>query len=503
MCAVLLMALLFSAPMWAGESTYDFLTKIPAGWTSNPAPFAFESANLARGAQYTSSATLTLKGMQNVSKVEVTCSTNNSGNSISLSVGGKVWDTIELAKENGVVKTFTGSAASGDIVLSITRSAKSIYISKIVVTADNAGGGSDSGGGDTGGGDSGLNPSYEYAEPTVITPSGATGSNTPYEFIQNNVQVSTLVGAQTATYFGCNAGSKITFTATQPIKGLSINGYVKKDFAAIASSGEIVYADASEDYVEADPVLVIYDIDSKSVTISCDKQLRCYSVKLYFEDNPEEEVENAGGGGDDFDFTYDWEPTTPKKLDIAFDELNYMDLSEYMGYDLMDLYFSSDDYEMELYAFSPRAKGTILPVGTYEINATYEPGTIQASPGGTDEEDYPSYIAAAFEYDSDYDDWFYTEAYYLVSGTLTVAADPMGVRMTLNAKTYYGSTVSATFVGKGIDYMGEEEDDDDDAIKGISAEENVPQPRKFMQDGKIFIRMGGHTYQVSGMKTKR
>ena len=33
--------------------------------------------------------------------------------------------------------------------------------------------------------------------------------------------------------------------------------------------------------------MVIRNIDAKSVTLSCPKQLRCYSARVYFQENPD------------------------------------------------------------------------------------------------------------------------------------------------------------------------------------------------------------------------
>lgn len=484
---------LVSCTLAAKDFTYDFSSSVPSAWTSTPAPFGYETASPARGTQYTSNATLTLKGMTNVTKVVITCSCNVAGeNSIALAVGGSTWGSETLAKESNVEKTFTGAAATGDVVISITRSSKSVYISRVVVTAEDG----STGGGDTGDGDGEkdddkqLDPSYKYGEPTIVTPSGDLCSNTAYSFVQNNVKVETTTGAQTATYFGCNAGNSITFTATQPIYGIAINGYVKKDFAATTTAGDIVYVDASEDYVEANPVAIIYDINSKSVTIECEKQLRCYSVELYFNDNPDAEIDDPWGD-DGGEYTYEYEPTTASKLNIAFDYLEYADYSELAGYPYTDLYFDNDKFILEAAVFQTATPGTAIAPGTYAITDTYDEGTVQASPGGDDYYDYPTYIATDFD-----EEGYYMTSYYIVSGTLTVANDPAGVKMTLVGKTYYGSTVNATFVGKPV-----KAGDDSDAIDGIEAATKTASG-KMVRDGKIVIVKNGRTYNTAGQIIK-
>ncbi len=142
-----------------------------------------------------------------------------------------------------------------------------------------------------------LDPEYVYAEPTIVNAEGeTTGNNMTYSFIKNNIQVSCTKGAITETYFGCNAGFDLTFEATKAIKGIVINGYVKKDFDATTDKGNLTFVDASAEEVTADPVLVLTDVNANTVTISCVKQLRCYEVRVYFEANPTDSIEGGQSG---------------------------------------------------------------------------------------------------------------------------------------------------------------------------------------------------------------
>lgn len=489
MAIVALMAMGTTA--MAKDFTYDFLTTLPKGWSASTAPAGYETTNLNRGCQFTSSTTLTLKGAKNVSKVVLTCSSNVAGkNTIALSVGGKAFgETVTMGKETNEEKTFSGSA-SGDITIDITRVDKSVYISKIVVTADEIG---TSTGGDTPGtggneGDDELDPNYTYGEPTTITPTGTVGSNTAYSFVQNNILVSATAGGQYDNYFGCNAGSSITFTATKNIKAIVVNGYIKKDFEAEASSGEILYADASEDAVESDPVLAVLDVDSKSVTIACVKQLRCYSVDIYFEENPD--LDEMGGGDEEYNF--DYEPDEATTLNITFTDMEADDYSEYFGFDYTDIYFMSDDYEMEVAAFAPFNEETVLAPGTYEINDSYEDGTVQASPGGDDMYDYPTYIATGFVYDEEQEGWVYTQSYYVVSGTLTVSKVEGGTKFELKGKTAKGSTVNATYLLPG------------EGASAISNAQQTAKPAdgKRLQNGRVVIVKKDKVYDAAGSRIK-
>lgn len=480
----------------AEEISYDFSSSIPNAWTSSVVPNSFEG----RGAQFTASGTLTLKGLQDISKVVILCSCNNStegGNSIEVSVAGKSWGTEGLKKETDVQKTFTGTSASGDVVLSLTRSSKSIYIKTVTVTCGGEGQGGGGEEGEGGGEDTpstDLDPNYTYAEPTVVSTPGAENNNIPYEFVKNNIKVSCTTGALTDTYFGCNAGSSITFTATKPIKGISIDGYVKKGFDATASAGNITFESDPDTEVEANPVVVVTDINATSVTINCVKQLRCYNVSIYFDANPEG---GTGGGGEEEegDYTFDWEPTEATVINDAMAELYYIDYSDYFGFPYTSLYLGSEKGELYLDVFARSAKGTALQPGTYSVSADGADGTIMASPGGNDEEDIPSMYITDFEYDEEYDETFYTSAYYLESGTLTVAQDPSGVKMTFQGRSHFGSTINVTYVGPAIDLN----EDDPDGIQSIE-KANLSSIIKQFSKGQIVLKKGSRTYDLQGRR---
>lgn len=141
-----------------------------------------------------------------------------------------------------------------------------------------------------------LDLAYVYTEPTTIGVKDTTILKKEYAFIADNILVHCTQGSilkatdTTVAYFNCNAGERMTFTATRPIKGLAINGAVRKLFTATANKGKMSYLQPDEfyweDYQECEPVIIIKDIDSTAVTITCNKQLRCYSIQFYFEANP-------------------------------------------------------------------------------------------------------------------------------------------------------------------------------------------------------------------------
>lgn len=112
-----------------------------------------------------------------------------------------------------------------------------------------------------------------------ITISVSHGSAYPAEHAWNNLGI---------TYFACLAGGSITFSAEQPMKGIAINGWLKKNFSATCDNGTMMSLADSDEDVTGEPVLTISDIDANEVTISCVSQLRCFSVEVYFNENPDD-----------------------------------------------------------------------------------------------------------------------------------------------------------------------------------------------------------------------
>ena len=148
-----------------------------------------------------------------------------------------------------------------------------------------------------------LQADYVYAEPTSVAPKDTVIWKEEFAFISNNILVhctqGSIVKAEAdpdpedekeeghPAYFSCNAGYDITLTATQPIKGITIDGSVRKLFEATSDKGTIQYIDNPDADEEAWPAVVIMDINATSVTMTCPKNIHCYAVHVYFEANPE------------------------------------------------------------------------------------------------------------------------------------------------------------------------------------------------------------------------
>lgn len=138
----------------------------------------------------------------------------------------------------------------------------------------------------------------ETEEPVIITAPDSTIDKQAYTFSAEGVTISVSYGsaypAEHAwnnigrTYFACLANGSVTFSAEKKIKGIAVNGWVKKNFSATCNKGTLNYlSDESED-TTGEPVLTISDIDSSAVTLTCNNQLRCFSVEFYFTQNPGE-----------------------------------------------------------------------------------------------------------------------------------------------------------------------------------------------------------------------
>lgn len=136
----------------------------------------------------------------------------------------------------------------------------------------------------------------EVEEPVVIMAPDTVIDKTAYSFTEQGITISVSYGSAypaghsynnlDVTYFACLASSTMTIRAEQDIKGIAINGWVKKLFSASCDHGTIDYLSDDADDTMGEPVLTITDIDAPEVTISCDKQLRCFSVEVYFSENP-------------------------------------------------------------------------------------------------------------------------------------------------------------------------------------------------------------------------
>lgn len=201
-----------------------------------------------------------------------------------------------------------------------------------------------------------LDSTYMYGDTAFVVRPTENVQGAAYSFIDNNIQVTASKGAIADNYFSCHAGENITFTATQAFKGIVIKGYVKKEFSATANRGSLTYATTDDqDGLTADPVIVITDIDSTSVTINCDKQLRCYEVRVFFAANPEDSIAGGQtGGGEVFFLNYNAGSYNDygKQPDSTYNYTLYLwDIADETKYIGLDIYTTAELAFEGVYSF--------------------------------------------------------------------------------------------------------------------------------------------------------
>ena len=214
-----------------------------------------------------------------------------------------------------------------------------------------------------------LDEDFVYAEPTPVITPDKNFFKKEYSFVDSNIRVyctqGSILNNDTAMCFNCNAGNTISFEATQPIKGLVINGAVRKLFNCSVDKGDIDFLIPDEfypeDYQECESAVVITNVNDTKVTISCEKQLRCYSVWVYFDANPEQSVSDCGedpGEGEVFFLSFD-------AADIVYEE-EFSKEEGKTNYSVF-LYNQADEkiyLALDLY---PAAVGALE--GSYSMNA--------------------------------------------------------------------------------------------------------------------------------------
>lgn len=416
--------------------------------------------------------TISISGAD-ITTVEVTFSKQGSKDyaGLSASSGQLTSGGVSTANTNKVTDVWTGSASQLTLTLG-DKGQRIIY--SLTINGDGTGGGSTPEPDQPSEPDypSTLDPSFQYPEPTLIEVPDMTVQGADYHFVGNNVLVSATKGAVTENYFSAHAGFDMTFTATKPIKGLVINGFVKKDFEATVNHGEISYLSPSADK-EADPVVVITDVNSTSVTISCVKQLRCYSVEVYFDANPDATVNGGSSGGGSIGDGTAW------TFDVA-EAVYESEWTEILGETNYSLYLcNAASYEwpylcLDLY---PAKEGDIT--GTYTMD-DYSLGDATYYQWGDGEDDY----------------------YMAIDGTINITKSGnsytvTGTIMLENYKTY---TVS--FTGE-MDFYTDDEyygGGEDNGVEKVEKAEETESPMYDLQGRKvkegykgIYIR-GGKKY---------
>lgn len=282
-----------------------------------------------------------------------------------------------------------------------------------------------------------------------ITISTTNGSVYPAEHEFNNFDRDCII---------CYAGASISFSAGQDIKGLAINGNVKKNFSASCDKGTMDYLSDSYEDSEGEPVLTISDIDAPSVTITCNNQLRCFSIEVYFTENP------GGTQGEVMD-TVRFTAVRAEAMDYSDDE-RYSSEGHYSYWLSLTPEAGYPQVWLDMYA---AVKGDLS--GEYSLYNS-NVGDYTYVQLGEDELDYE------YAYDQEF--------------TIVKNGDSYHVKGYIIAE----NDVQYEFVYDGPI-----------AIVGSEGVENVEEPKaqsqKMLRNGQLIIRRGEKTFTVTGQECGR
>ncbi|MBQ7631163.1 MAG: hypothetical protein IJS82_00170 [Paludibacteraceae bacterium] len=310
----------------------------------------------------------------------------------------------------------------------------------------------------------------EIEEPIIIVAPDTFVNKQPYSFTDQGITISvTQASSYPAdhdwnslgiTYFAVTAGYQMTISAEQPIKGVAINGWVKKSFTASSDHGMLSYLSDDDDDATGEPVLTISDIDNTSVTLSCDKQLRCFSLEVYFTQNPEAPQE----GGDVID-TIRFVAVTAEAADYSDDEL-----------------YSSEGHYSYWLKLAPQEVYPHVWLDMYSAVKGDLSGEYSLYNFNVGEQTYVQLGADSWEYEYAYDQAFTitkTDAGYHVEGYIICQND-----------------YQYEFVYDGPIELAPVDDDDE---QGIEQTTNDKRPTtKLIQGGQLLILRGDKTYTLQG-----
>ena len=308
----------------------------------------------------------------------------------------------------------------------------------------------------------------EAEEPVIITPpdtflyktnftledQGITftltnGSVYPAEHQYNNFGIDCII---------CYANASITFSAGQNIKGLAINGNTKKNFSATCDNGTIDYLSDEAEDTTGEPVLTVSDIDATSVTISCNNQLRCFSVEVYFLENPE------GTQGEVMD--------TVRFTAVSAEAADYSN----------DTTFSSDGYYSYWLKLAPVEGYPQVWLDMYAAVQGDLSGAYSLYNYNVGEYTYIQLSADEWDYEYAYDQEFtitQTNNGYHVEGYIVAEND-------IRYEFVYDGPITLTPIA--------------DSIEKVESQNPNGQSEKVLRDGQVLIHTNGEWHTMSGAK---
>lgn len=191
---------------WGETETITFTDKDWSPWTNITSGSSFEASNPARGVanNKVNGSCKSPKTYNNITKIELVCSSNATGGKVAVLVGTQNVGTKDITKSNNTTYTYDVSDLSGVITIKVTKpSSKTVWVKSIsITTAASKVSLVYNGNGSTGGT---VPATAKYDKGATVTVAGNTGGlvKTGFDFAGWN----TLANGSGTTYQGGNAFS--------------------------------------------------------------------------------------------------------------------------------------------------------------------------------------------------------------------------------------------------------------------------------------------------------
>lgn len=179
---------------------------------------------------------------------------------------------------------------------------------------------------------------------------------------------------------------------------------------------------------------------------------------------------------------YDAEDTPLERTYGAADLSQVLDWTADYGLILVELKSATDMVQMYFVAEQSDAD-IIIPEGTYEINSSWEYGSVVASTGV----DYEGKVQPSYYGMTDAEGYLMTPLYFFVEGTVEVSKTPAGqLRFEVNAINSYEVPIHIVYDPSGT------------AVEDINA--STLGAKKAIQNGQLIIIRNGETFNAVGAK---
>ncbi len=182
-------------------------------------------------------------------------------------------------------------------------------------------------------------------------------------------------------------------------------------------------------------------------------------------------------------------------VDHVYTAADQLELYDYVAdYGEIDMYVTSADnstmFSMIFYVYETDPD-IMIPVGTYNIEDTYDYFTVQSSPGVSNGTVYPSFFASNMVYDEMEDTWYLsTPIHFIVNGTVEVSKnEDATLHIEVNAVNSYGVAIHVVYDGSTT------------SIENVNVEDVVG-VKKMVQDGQLYIIRDGKAFNMMGAQVK-